>query len=110
MTWTITYYSEAVRDWIDSLPVGIRAMFTRITERMMISGPSLGMPYTRALGDDLFEIRAKGREVIARVFYCTIVGNTIIMLHGFVKETQKTPPRELETARRRLQELRNEDA
>lgn len=63
MAWTITYYSEAVQVWTDSLPVGIRAMYTRITERMMISGPNLGMPYTRALGDDLFEIRAKGNTV-----------------------------------------------
>ena len=110
MTWIIAYYSEAVQVWTDNLPVGIRAMYTRITECMMVSWLNLVMPYTRALGDDLFEIRVKGKEGIARVFYCTIVGNTIIMLHGFVKKTQKTPPRELETARGRLQELSNEDA
>jgi phage-related protein len=108
--WTIVYYSESVMQFVDALPVGIRACYARITERMIVHGPNLGMPYTRAMGDGLFEIRAYGREGIARVFYCRAVGRKIVMLHGFVKKTDKTPPKELKIATRRLHEVKNEDA
>lgn len=76
---------------------------------MTIFGPSLGMPYTRAMGGGLFEIRAHGREGIARVFYCTVVGRKIVILHGFVKKTEKTPRNELEIALRRMKEVKDEN-
>lgn len=104
--WTIDYYSEEVRAWVNSLPVGIRAFYARITEKMKVNGPNLGMPSTRSMGDGLFEVRAIGREGIARVFYCTVVESKIMMLHGFIKKTDKTPPRELKVARTRMKELR----
>jgi len=110
MNWEISYYNEAVRLWVDSLPVGIRAYYARITGEMRQYGPNLGMPYTRALGDELFEIRARGKEGIARIFYGTVWRSKIIILHGFVKKTDKTPRRELATARRRLREVQDENA
>jgi phage-related protein len=110
LNWEIIYYNEAVRLWVDSLPVGIRAYYARITGAMLKYGPNLGMPYTRALGDELFEIRAKGKEGIARIFYCTVLPGKIMILHGFVKKTDKTPRRELATARRRLREVQDENA
>ena len=109
MEWTIAYYSDDVCAWIDALPVGIRAYYARITERMRISGPNLKMPFTRALGNDLFEIRAIGKEGIARIFYCTAVNRKIIMLHGFIKKSQKTPRKELSIARKRMQEVLSHD-
>ena len=72
MDWEIIYYNEAVRLWVDSLPVGIRAYYARITAAMRHYGPNLGLPYTRAMGDELFEIRARGKKGIARIFYCTV--------------------------------------
>jgi phage-related protein len=110
MSWTIAYYGDRLIGWIDSLPVGIRASYAHITERMLVRGPSLGMPYTRAMGEGLFEIRARGREGIARVFFCAVVGHRIVMLHGFVKKTEKTPGKELEIARKRLKEVKHENA
>jgi len=110
MDWTITYYSEAVMSWVNNLPVGVRAHYARITEKMERLGPNLGMPYTRALGGGLFEIRAKGREGSARVFYCTIVRSQIMILHGFIKKTQKTPSKELALARARKKEVSGENA
>ena len=47
---------------------------------------------------------------IARVFYCTLVGKRIVMLHSFVKKSQRTPKQELEVAQSRLKEIKNEDA
>ena len=108
MAWDIKYYNESVRRGIDAWPVGIRALYARITERMQTFGPNLGMPYTRPMGEGLFEIRAKGKEGIGRAFFCTIVGQEIIVLHAFIKKTAKTPRRELDIARRRLREVRRE--
>ena len=73
---------------------------------MLEFGANLGMPHTRAMSDGLFELRVKGKEGIARVFYCTLVGQRIIMLHGFVKKSQQTPPKELKLARQRLAEVK----
>ena len=68
------------------------------------------MPHTRAMGAGLFELRLKAGEGIARVFYCTLVGRRIVMLHQFVKKTEKTPPKELSIARRRMKERKDADA
>jgi phage-related protein len=53
----------------------------------------------------LFELRIKGAEGIARVFYCTVVDRRIVILHQFVKKTDRTPHKELEIARRRMKEV-----
>jgi phage-related protein len=71
-------------------------------------GPDLGMPHTRAMGDGLFELRIKAAEGIARVFYCTIVNRRIMFLHQFVKKTEKTPARDLQIARSRMKEMKDE--
>ena len=68
-------------------------------------GPDLGMPHTRAMGAGLFELQIKAPSGIARVFYCTVVDRRIVVLHQFVKKTKKTPPRELQIARRRMKDV-----
>jgi len=55
----------------------------------------------------LFELRLKGVEGIARVFFCTLVGRRIMMLHSFIKKTQKTPLREIAVARKRMKEVKH---
>lgn len=91
------------------MPTGFLARYLRYSERMEIYGPDLGMPHTRVLRDGLFELRLKASEGVARVFYCTLVGKRIVMLHRFTKKTSKTPPRELEKARRRMKEVKYVD-
>lgn len=78
-----------------------------LTRRMVVLGPNLGEPHTKAFGDGLFELRLKGAEGIARVFFCTLVGRRIVMLHSFIKKSNKTPQRELEIAESRLKELKH---
>ena len=56
-------------------------------------------------GNGLFEVRTRGVDGIGRAFFCTLVGQRIVVLHGFVKKTQATPEAELKTARRRLKEV-----
>jgi phage-related protein len=105
MSWTIEYFSEAVRLEIAALPVGIRASYVRLTEMLEEFGLDLRMPHSRAMGGGLFELRPKGREGIARVFYCTQVGKRIIVLRSFIKKTNEIPKRELEIARKRQREV-----
>lgn len=108
MTWEIEYYSEKVRLSIDGWPVGIRAFYARVTDRMSQVGPNLGMPFTKSMGKGLFEIRAIGKEGIGRAFFCTVSGKTIIILHEFIKKSEKTPKIKLDIARKRMIEVQHE--
>jgi len=64
----------------------------------------------RALGLQwLFEIRAKGKEGIGRAFFCMVVDRRIIILHAFIKKSQKTPVKELAIARKRLADVKRQD-
>ncbi len=105
--WTTTFYSDALEAEILDLPAGFLARYLRYADRMEIYGPDLGMPHTRAMGEGLFELRLKSAEGIARVFYCTLVGRQIVMLHQFTKKTEKTPPKELSIAKKRMKEIKN---
>jgi len=74
---------------------------------MEVYGPDLGMPHTRAMGDGLFELRFKAAEGIARVFYCTLVGRRVVILHQFVKKSEKTPLNDLKIGRKRMKEVKD---
>jgi len=106
MKWTITYYDETLEHEIFGLPDGILAKFIKFTEIMREFGPNIGMPHTRAMGNGLFELRLKGKEGIARVFYCTFVNKHIHFLHNIIKKTQKTPPKDLRFAQSRMKEVK----
>ncbi|MFN0278293.1 MAG: type II toxin-antitoxin system RelE/ParE family toxin [Pyrinomonadaceae bacterium] len=106
MAWSITYHTESVESFVLGLPDGLLARYLRLTDMMLEFGVNLGMPHTRAMSDGLFELRVKGKEGIARVFYCTLAGQRIVMLHGFIKKSDKTPPKELRIARERLAEVK----
>lgn len=107
MEYTIGYYSTAVEEEILALPDTLAARYVVLTRRMVSLGPNLGEPHTEAFGGGLFELRLKGQEGIARVFFCTLVGRRIIMLHSFIKKTQKTPPREIKLAEARMKEMKH---
>lgn len=74
---------------------------------MLEVGANLGEPHTEAFGGGLFELRLKSKEGIARVFYCTLIGKRIVVLHSFVKKPPKTPPSERRIAEARLKEVKN---
>ena len=106
MRYSIHYYSVEVQEAIMSLPDTLQARYIGLTQRMIEYGPHLGLPHTEAFGNGLFELRLKGAEGIARVFFCTMVKQEIVMLHSFIKKTQKTPQKELDIARLRMKELK----
>jgi phage-related protein len=107
VNWRVTFYSTAFQDEILKLPAGFAARFLRYAERMEIYGPDLGMPHTQAVGEGLFELRLRAAEGIARVFYCTLVGCEVVMLHQFIKKSEKTPRKELDIARKRMKEMKD---
>lgn len=72
---------------------------------MLEFGSNLGMPHTRAMGNGLFELRIKSVEGIAKIFFCTMIGKKIIMLHLYIKKTNKTPAKEIHIARKRMKEV-----
>ena len=107
MDYRITYYSDAVQEEILALPDTLAARYIVLTRRMEALGPNLGEPHTKAFGNGLFELRLKGAEGIARVFFCAIISRRVVMLHSYVKKTDKTPLRELAVAESRLKEIKH---
>ena len=106
MEWQITFFNHKVEKETLSFPKGILANFLHLAEMIEEFGPALGAPYTKALGEGLFEIRAKGQEGIGRSFFCTLKGKEVIVLHSFIKKSQKTPKKEMKVARKRLKEVK----
>jgi len=95
---------EPVREWLRSLDVADRRLVGQDIATAEFGWP-VGMPVCRSLGNGLWEVRSgisDGR--IARVIFA-VVGPQVVLLHGFVKKTRKTPKRELEVAARRLREI-----
>jgi phage-related protein len=92
---------------VESWPVDSLAGYARVLELLSAHGPNLGLPHSRALGDGLFEVRPRGRSGIGRALYCFVSGRHIIVLHAFIKKTQKTPDSDLKLARKRLKEVRH---
>ena len=107
MDYQIEYFSLDVQNQILLLPDTLAARYIVLTRRMVALGANLGETHTKAMGEGLFELRLKGAEGIARVFYCTIVGKRIFMLHAYVKKTQKTPKADLQLAINRMKEVKH---
>ena len=101
----IIFLNEKAEKEYLALPTGIRARTASLLGRMKQYGPHLGMPHTRRVTPNIFEVRAKAVEGIGRTLYCTQVKEKIYILHAFVKKSQKTPRNELFIARERMKEV-----
>ena len=92
--------TEPAKDFILSLDKKMRAKMLRTISLLADNGLDLREPCSKPLGDGIFELRAKVGSDISRVLYFFIVGRRVILTNGFIKKTQKTPPAELERAKR----------
>jgi phage-related protein len=91
---------------LDALAQDVRQRFLRIAELIEQHGPAaVHEPYVKHLDGKLWEMRMKGRDGIARAIYVTAKGERVVVLHAFVKKTQKTPQRALDIARERAKEV-----
>jgi phage-related protein len=96
--------AELVRDWLRSLDDRDQNTIGLDLMRVQFRWP-VGMPLCRAMGDGLWEMRTTlASNRIARLLFC-VTGGRILVLHGFIKKTQKTPDEELAQARRRKKEI-----
>lgn len=87
-------------DYVSSLPDKMRARIYRVVALLEEKGPQLRMPYSEFLTDGIFQIRAQQDGNISRVLYFFAVGKTIVLTNGFTKKTSKTPPAEIELAKK----------
>ncbi len=94
--------NEPAREWLKSLPSDERHTIGEDLLTVQYAWP-VGKPLVDSLGDGLWEVRSRLKGRIARTLF-TLVGDEIVVLHGFIKKTQKSPAQELELARRRKRE------
>lgn len=95
--------TEPVREWLRKLTVEDRKTIG-IDIKTVQHGWPLGMPLVRKMEPGLWEVRCDIADGIARVLF-SAKGGQMVLLHGFVKKSQKTPDNELKTARNRLKKL-----
>lgn len=110
MKWRILYYNRNLEQEILNLPDGLLARYFHLTDLMIEFGSNLGLPHTKAIDKGLFELRIKSKEGIARVFFCTKIGKKIIILHSYIKKSQKIPKRELKLAISRMNEVKKNES
>jgi phage-related protein len=85
----------------------MQAAFPRLAERVEAVGLEwIGHPLVKHLQDKLWEMRFSRRDGIGRAAYVTAVGRRVIVVHAFVKKTQKTPRAALDLAERRAKEIK----
>lgn len=92
--------NEPVRDWLKELSSADRKTIGEDIKTVQYGWP-LGMPLVRKLDKDLWEIRIHLQDRIARVLF-TVSDNVIVLLHGFIKKSQKTPKADMQLALKRL--------
>lgn len=97
-------YEGGVKKFINSVQTSTKSKLTRAVGLMIEYGPDLGMPLSRKIDSQLYELRIRGTQEV-RIFYACFK-KTIVMLHGFIKKTQKIPKRELEKAYKHLLDYR----
>lgn len=96
--------TEPVREWLKTLGPADRRAIGEDVKTVQFGWP-LGMPLVRKMSKDLWEIRIYLDNRIARILF-TVSGGCIVLLHGFIKKSAKTPGADLELAARRLKQLR----
>jgi phage-related protein len=92
--------NEPVREWLKDLQRDDKRQIGEDIKTAQLGWP-LGMPLIKKIDKDLWEVRTRLSDGIARVFF-TVEGEYMILLHGFIKKSQKTPQNELKTALSRL--------
>jgi phage-related protein len=106
MKWRVETLDARVDAELEQLEPSLKARFLHICELLETFGPrEVGLPHVRFLAEKLWEIRMRGRSGIARAIYVTVADRRIVVVHAFVKKTQKMPRAAIEIALDRSKEL-----
>lgn len=109
MGYDIEFYQKEngdvpIMDFLLSLEPKMRAKAYSEIELLKEHGPALREPYVKPIkgsnNKGIYELRIKFSSDISRIFYFSYEQNTFVLLHGFVKKSNKTPERELERDRK----------
>ena len=108
MNWNILVFEtqrgeKPVEEFIISKSPQAKAKIAHLINLLEIHGNILGMPHSKQLTKGLYELRIRGKEEI-RILYC-FKEKDIYLLHGFKKQTQKTPNKEIVIALKRIRLL-----
>lgn len=96
---------EPVREWLRDLGKVDRRSIGEDVTTVQYAWP-IGMPVVRKLDRDWWEVRTRLSDRVARIIF-TVQSDTIVLLHGFIKKSQKTAAVDLDVARQRLRQLAN---
>ncbi|MDP2791280.1 MAG: type II toxin-antitoxin system RelE/ParE family toxin [Rectinemataceae bacterium] len=95
--------NEPVREWLSAMPLPDKKIIGTDIRTVEMGWPK-GLPLVRKLERDLWEVRIKLPGRIVRVFF-TILDGSMILLHGIIKKSQKTPKEDLELSRKRKNQV-----
>ena len=98
------FINSRLENYLLSLEKPTVSKILRFIELLEIFGKKLGMPYTKQITTNLYELRVRGQQEV-RILYC-FHHNQIVFVHAFIKKTQKTPQREIDTALSRINLLK----
>lgn len=100
----VIFYDQAdekmpAKEFLNSLDVKMRAKMVRTIIMLQKNGTALREPYSKPLGDGIFELRAKVASDISRLLYFFFIGRKVVLTNGFVKKTLRTPAAEIKRAK-----------
>lgn len=104
MVWNVYFFQtprgeKIVKEFCQKLQDKTKGKISQNLDLLKVHGPFLGMPRSKRLMKEIYELRIRGKEEI-RILY-TFSGNSAYLLHAFKKQTQKTPHKEIEIAENR---------
>ena len=92
--------TKPAEEFLDKLPPKMRSKMLQTIYVLEKFGIQIREPYSKPLGNGIFELRVKLGSDIARSLYFFVVENLAVITNGFIKKTQKTPRREIELAKK----------
>jgi len=113
--WDIVYFEGGsgktpIYDFIENLNANAKAKILNTFDLLAEYGTRLGLPHVKKVtGTELWELRILGGDSI-RIFYIAMSGRVFLLLHGFIKKSQKTPKKEIKIALKRLKEYQNKQS
>lgn len=99
------FINPILHDFIYSLEKPTISKFTRLSDLLEEYGKKLGMPYSKQIQFNLYELRIRGQQEI-RIFYC-FHQDKIVFVHAIIKKSKKTPIKDIKTALARINQLTN---
>lgn len=107
MAWQVELLNAAVLEELRALPADLQAHYLRMAELLALRGPlALREPHVKPLGRKLFEMRLHGSSGIARAIFTLCADQRVVVVHVFVKKTERIPAKVLKLVDARMRTLK----